>query len=92
MLALLFPSITDCISTFASKISILSVIFHNSEFYFFKLIGILKIHKIRKNFLKSLKFAFSICVMGERDVGLCTFGDVTAMWLDANLLCTLVSY
>jgi len=42
-IAILFSSITNCISTFASKISILSVIFHDSEFSFLKFISILKI-------------------------------------------------
>jgi len=50
--------ITVCISTFASKISILSVIFHDSEFYFFKFVSkicknswILRIFKIHQKIL-----------------------------------------
>ena len=32
-ITMMFYSITNCISTFASKVSILSVLFHDSEFY-----------------------------------------------------------
>jgi len=44
---MLFSSITYCISMFASNIFILSVIFRDSEFYFF--FEFLSIFKIRKN-------------------------------------------
>ena len=38
-ITMLFSSITNRISTFASKISILYVIFHDSEFYSWNLLG-----------------------------------------------------
>jgi len=49
-------------STFPSKISILSVILHDSEFYFRNLLAFSNFVKIRKlyEFLKFVKFAFSI--------------------------------
>ena len=49
MLALLtldtmqFSSVANCTSTFASDIFVLSVFFHDIEFYFLKYVGIFKI-------------------------------------------------
>jgi len=57
-----FSSITNCISTFASKNSALSVIFHDSKFYFKNLLAFLKFMKIGEFYeiLKLIKFAFSV--------------------------------
>jgi len=59
---MLFSYITNCISTYASKISILSVIVHDIEFLLLKFVSILKLVKVREfyEFLKFIKFAFSI--------------------------------
>jgi len=59
---MLFSSITNCISTFASNISIPSVIFHVSEFYFQNSLARLRFVRIRGfcEFIKFIKFAFSI--------------------------------
>jgi len=62
-ITMLFFSITNCISTFASKISILSTIFHDIEFYFINSLAFLKfvkIHEFYDFFKKFIKLAFSI--------------------------------
>jgi len=57
---MLFSSITNCISTFASNISVLCAIFHDSEFYFLNSLAFLKLVKIREfcAVLKLIIFAF----------------------------------
>ena len=59
---MLFFSITNLISTFASKISILSTIFHDIEFYLKNSLAFLKFVKIQEfyDFFKFIKLAFSI--------------------------------
>jgi len=59
--------ITNRISTFASKISFLFLIFHNTEFYFKNSLAFLKLVKIYKfyEFLKFIKYAFSICAASD---------------------------
>ena len=66
-ITMLFSSITNCISTFASNISIPSVIFHVSEFYFQNSLARLKFVKIRGfcEFIKFIKFAFAIYGSGQ---------------------------
>ena len=59
---MLISSITNCISTFASKLSILSVIFPDSEFHFKNLLALLRFVKIREfcEFLRIIQFALSV--------------------------------
>ena len=60
---MLFSSMNNCSSTFASKISVLSIFFYDSELYFFiNSLAFLKFVKVRKfyEFLKFIKFAFSV--------------------------------
>jgi len=59
---------TNCISTFASQISILSIFFHDIEFYFFNSLAFLKFVKIEEfyEFLKFIIFAFSDYGSGGR--------------------------
>ena len=64
-ITMLFSFINNRISTFASKISIVSIFFHDNKFDFFlNLLAFSKFVKIREfyEFLKFVEFAFSIYV------------------------------